>query len=85
MARKGAKSLILLSRSGTTKSQVALDTVSELKELGVRVEVHKCDVSSATSLAETLGHFVGRVPPIKGCINAAMSLQVCQLPCVIRI
>ncbi|KAI0840156.1 KR-domain-containing protein [Hypoxylon sp. FL0890] len=51
MVEKGAKHLILLSRS-------------ELVTRGVHVIAPKCDVSSTETM-----------PPIKGCINAAMVLQ----------
>ena len=76
MASKGAKSLILPSRSGAS-SISASSAVSELRERGVRVITPKCDVSSPSSLFSMLEDCVrSGVPPIKGCINAAMVLQV---------
>ncbi|KAL7624922.1 hypothetical protein AAE478_004136 [Parahypoxylon ruwenzoriense] len=73
MADKGAKYLILPSRSGP--SQSASQVVEELREGGVHVATPKCDVSSITSLSAVLKECGSTMPPIKGCINAAMVLQ----------
>ncbi|KAL9073303.1 MAG: hypothetical protein Q9157_004798 [Trypethelium eluteriae] len=73
MATKGAKNLILLSRSGP-KSEAALRMVDELRRNGVRVEVPRCDVSSADSLSKALQSY-DNMPPIKGCIQATMVLK----------
>lgn len=75
MVEKGAKNLILPSRSGPS-SQVAIETVSKLRRAGVRIETPKCDVSSMDSLKSVLEIELGTMPPIKGCIDAAMVLQV---------
>ncbi|KAI1410735.1 hypothetical protein F5Y13DRAFT_201943 [Hypoxylon sp. FL1857] len=75
MADKGAKHLILPSRSGVS-SQSASEAVSELAERGVNVVAPKCDVTLAASVAAMLRDCAdGKMPPIKGCINAAMDLQ----------
>ncbi|RYP13408.1 hypothetical protein DL767_010766 [Monosporascus sp. MG133] len=74
MARKGAKNLILPSRTGPT-SGAARETILELQKLGVNVVTPICDVSVARSLEELLRDCGKRMPPIKGCINAAMVLQ----------
>ncbi|RWA08359.1 hypothetical protein EKO27_g6749 [Xylaria grammica] len=63
MADRGAKYLIILSRSGAT-SQVAIELVSELRAKNVHVLTPRCDISTTPNL-----------PPIKGCINATMVLQ----------
>jgi hypothetical protein len=76
MADRGARNLIVLSTSGPS-SQAALDVLSELTRRGVRVESTRCDAASATDLAALLQNCVANMPPIKECINAAMSLQVC--------
>ncbi|KAI1387273.1 uncharacterized protein F4822DRAFT_430025 [Hypoxylon trugodes] len=73
MAKKGAKHLILPSRSGI-KTQAAHDVVAELKENGVSVMTPKCDIS-VSSLTAVLAECAHTMPPIKGCINAAMALQ----------
>lgn len=75
MADKGAKHLILPSRSGLS-SKVALELVSDLQQRGVNAVAPKCDVSSSASLEKLLEECAVSMPPIKGCINAAMALQV---------
>lgn len=74
MAGKGAKHLILLSRSGAT-SPAAAKTVAQLREQGVNVAAPKCDVSSESSLAAALQDCLRTMPPVKGCINSAMALN----------
>ncbi|KAH7310724.1 hypothetical protein B0I35DRAFT_439590 [Stachybotrys elegans] len=76
MADRGAKNLIVLSRSGlSSTSKSSLSAVEQLQEKGVRVEVVKCDVSSAADLSVIMADLINTMPPVKGCINAAMVLQ----------
>ncbi|KAH6615157.1 KR domain-containing protein [Boeremia exigua] len=74
MARRGVKHLILPSRSGPTK-KAALDLVKDLMADGVNVVAPVCDVASEESLSRLLVECDASMPPIKGCINAAMVLQ----------
>ncbi|KAH9904190.1 hypothetical protein F4778DRAFT_734349 [Xylariomycetidae sp. FL2044] len=74
MAEKGAKNLILPSRS--TPSQKASQVLSILKEKGINVLTPICDISSAASLSAALEDCAkANLPPIRGCINAAMVLH----------
>ena len=75
MARRGAKNLILLSRSGGNGSEAAANLVKDLKSLGIRVKTPKCDVASLESLASALAQ-CSDMPLIKGCIQGTMVLQV---------
>ncbi|KAI8626581.1 hypothetical protein F5Y19DRAFT_446210 [Xylariaceae sp. FL1651] len=75
MAERGAKYLIIPSRSGPV-TRAAAEVISELEAQGVDVFAPRCDVSLATSLATVLRECDAReMPAIKGCINAAMVLQ----------
>ncbi|KAK2611358.1 hypothetical protein N8I77_004702 [Diaporthe amygdali] len=74
MADRGAKHLIVPSRSGAS-SQAAADMVAQLQARGVNVVAPKCDVSDAASLGSLLDECSKTLPPIKGCINGAMVLQ----------
>ncbi|KAI0100989.1 fatty acid synthase S-acetyltransferase [Nemania sp. FL0031] len=78
MADRGAKYLIILSRSGPA-SQTAVKLVEELRARGLRVSTPRCDVSSVTQLSAALDNALINStpawPPIKGCINATMVLQ----------
>ncbi|KAI1176830.1 hypothetical protein F4777DRAFT_233829 [Nemania sp. FL0916] len=73
MAERGAKNLIIPSRSGIS-SAAAANVIAELSIKGVRVITPCCDVSSAPELEKLLKDHAG-MPPIKGCINATMVLQ----------
>ncbi|TVY80408.1 Highly reducing polyketide synthase azaB [Lachnellula suecica] len=74
MAQRGAKNLILLSRSGPA-SQSAAKLLTELRNIGVRVEAPKCDVSSRDSLKDVLSTFAKSMPPIEGCVQGTMVLK----------
>lgn len=82
MARRGAKNLLLLSRSGPY-SDAAQALLDELREQHINVETPKCDVASAEALAAILKNCSDTMPPIKGCIQGAMVLKVrCSFPAV---
>jgi len=83
MVKKGARNLIVLSRSGPS-SQAAVDTITELTNAGVRIESSPCDITSVSSLSALLHKCSLTFPPIKGCINAAMVLQV-RIACLLII
>jgi NADPH:quinone reductase-like Zn-dependent oxidoreductase/SAM-dependent methyltransferase/acyl carrier protein len=74
MVDRGAKNLILPSRSGAA-SKAAKSVIEELTARGARIVTPKCDVASDTELTEVLDECARTMPPIKGCINAAMVLQ----------
>ncbi|KAJ5605646.1 polyketide synthase [Penicillium lagena] len=74
MADRGARNLIIPSRSGP-KSKAAAEIIAQLKESGVTVKAPQCDVSDEASLSRMLNECAQTMPPIKGCINAAMVLQ----------
>lgn len=74
MVDRGAKNLILPSRSGAA-SKAAREVVEELTARGVNIVTPKCDVASETDLAEVLDDCARTMLAVKGCINAAMVLQ----------
>ncbi|KAJ5102441.1 Acyl transferase/acyl hydrolase/lysophospholipase [Penicillium alfredii] len=74
MVERGAQYLIIPSRSGA-KSQKAKNTVERLTAQGVHIISPECDASSEASLSRLLEECSQNMPPIKGCINAAMVLQ----------
>lgn len=75
MATRGAKNLILLSRSGP-RTDAARTLVEELRAQGVQVEAPACDVTCTDSLSTVLAHCAHTMPPIKGCIQGTMVLKV---------
>ncbi|KAI1775035.1 hypothetical protein F4818DRAFT_451955 [Hypoxylon cercidicola] len=74
MVDRGAKHLVLLSRSGVN-SEPARHVVEELVNRGASIAAPVCDVSSVDSLKAILTEYSLTMPRIKGCINAAMVLQ----------
>lgn len=74
MAERGARHLIVPSRSGAS-SKAAAQVVTELTARGVNIVAPKCDLSDEVSLRRILDECSRTMPPIKGCINAAMVLQ----------
>ncbi|KAJ5293199.1 uncharacterized protein N7443_009152, partial [Penicillium atrosanguineum] len=74
LADRGARHLLLLSRSGGQgeKSRVLINS---LKERGVEVVAPACDVSDETLIQNVLRECTSQMPPIKGCIQAAMVLR----------
>ncbi|RDW89980.1 type I polyketide synthase [Aspergillus mulundensis] len=75
LADRGARFLLLLSRSGS-KSLEAQQLVHDLGCRGVRVLTPSCDIADPKSLQSTLEACKSQgMPPIKGCIQAAMVLR----------
>lgn len=74
MSDRGAKNLVLISRSGPT-SEEASRCILELQAQGVRVETPLCDIANFESLELILKNIRGKMPPIKGCIQSAMVLR----------
>jgi acyl transferase domain-containing protein/NADPH:quinone reductase-like Zn-dependent oxidoreductase/aryl carrier-like protein len=69
-AARGARNLILLSRSGA-KGKEAQELVTELTDQGVHVETPPCDLADEEALRMVLRDCTIRMPPIKGCVQAS--------------
>lgn len=76
MVDKGARHLVLLSRSGGDGSEEAAAFVKGLQSRGVSVYCPPCSIASSASLEAVLGYCTAHMPPLKGCIQAAMDLRV---------
>ncbi|KAF1951254.1 reducing type I polyketide synthase [Byssothecium circinans] len=75
LCRKGAKNLILISRSGLNNNAKAQELVDELTSSGVRVECPAVDITNLPALQEALSRYTQTMPPIKGCFQSAMVLR----------
>lgn len=75
LADRGARHLILLSRSGprTPEAQQLLD---DLRPRGIVVETPRCDITDKVNLQTVLDDCLSRLPAVKGCIQAAMVMSV---------
>jgi NADPH:quinone reductase-like Zn-dependent oxidoreductase/SAM-dependent methyltransferase len=74
MTTRGARNLLLLSRS-TVKEAQAESFMLEMESRCVRIEAARCDISSREQLQDILDST--DLPPIRGCIQASMVLKVC--------
>ncbi|PWY75103.1 polyketide synthase [Aspergillus heteromorphus CBS 117.55] len=70
LVERGARNLILLSRSGQA-SPHARSLVEELAGKGARVVTPSCDITDAAALQGVLDEY-SHLPPIKGCVQASM-------------
>lgn len=70
MVSRGARNLILLSRSGPS-TPAGHQMISEMAAQGVRVETPSCDAADPLALSATLARYSQVMPPIKGCIQAS--------------
>lgn len=76
LVERGARNLILLSRSGASNPH-AQALVDELTSKGACVQTPGCDISDKNALESTLAACLknANMPPIKGCIQASMVLR----------
>lgn len=72
---RGARHLILLSRSGP-KSALARNLLLDLGEKGVRLQTPRCDISDHEALKNALTTCAATMPPVKGCIQSCMVITV---------
>ncbi|KAG0155247.1 hypothetical protein PDIDSM_821 [Penicillium digitatum] len=74
LPERGAKNLILVSRSGA-KTENAEQTIQNLSRQGINVEVCCCDVSDKQSVEQSLVPLLTRMPPARGVVFGAMVLR----------
>ncbi|OQD90731.1 hypothetical protein PENANT_c001G07681 [Penicillium antarcticum] len=74
MAQNGAKSLVLLNRSGLSKEK-SQTTVRELEEKGVQVMVQVCNISNEIEVRQMIVDVSHCAPPIRGIIQGAMVVK----------
>lgn len=75
MIHRGAKNLILLSRSGP-RTDAVRQLLVDMADKGVHVETPRCDVTDISAVKAVLLHCSKTLPPIKGCVQASMVLNV---------
>lgn len=74
MVNRGARYLIILSRSGP-RTDTARSLVDKLKSQGVNVATPQVDISDLGALVNSFEHSMGHMPPIRGCIQATVALR----------
>ena len=69
LAEKGARQLVLVSRSG--KGPEVAATLTQLKSQGVSVTALACDVTDRSAVEALFSRIASDFPPLKGVIHAA--------------
>ncbi|KAH7303554.1 reducing type I polyketide synthase [Stachybotrys elegans] len=72
MVERGAKHLLLLSRSGVAAAPAFVES---LRQRGAQIEAPPCNVGQVSSLRSVLEAAKATMPPIKGCIQAAVVID----------
>ena len=74
LADKGARHLVLISRSGpaSDEARTAIDT---LRKRGVHVEARACDVTDRTAMQVLFDEMAQTLPPLRGIVHAAMVID----------
>ncbi|KAI0153233.1 KR domain-containing protein [Xylariaceae sp. FL1272] len=73
MVKRGARNVIVLSRSGP-KDASAKALVAQLGQEGVKVAAPACDITEKAVLEETILSCLSTMPPVRGCIQASVTL-----------
>ena len=81
MVGHGAKHIAFLSRSGASKPE-AKEILENLTKQGIDARAFKCDIGNPENVKQTVAELQKEMPPIKGLIQAAMSLSVSQISTV---
>jgi NADPH:quinone reductase-like Zn-dependent oxidoreductase len=75
MVARGARHLMLLSRSGASRP-TAQALVAELAQQNVQVVTPACDIADLDQLKQVIQEASRTMPPFRGCIQGAMNLRV---------
>jgi acyl transferase domain-containing protein/D-arabinose 1-dehydrogenase-like Zn-dependent alcohol dehydrogenase/NAD(P)-dependent dehydrogenase (short-subunit alcohol dehydrogenase family) len=71
---RGAKHMLLLSRSGAQK-EAAQEFLAELEGKGVVARAPPCDVTDLDALKNVIEECARDMPPIRGCVQGSMVLR----------
>ena len=78
LAERGAKTLIFLSRSGSSNPE-ARSFLEEFQHVGILATAIAVDVAEKAQLQAVIERIHHNFPPIKGVIHCAMDLRVSSL------
>jgi phthiocerol/phenolphthiocerol synthesis type-I polyketide synthase C len=70
LANKGARHLILISRSGPSTLEAKMG-IERLEKQGIKVHVKSCDVTDKEAITNLLTEIAKSLPPLKGIVHAA--------------
>jgi hypothetical protein len=75
MVSKGAKNIVLLSRSGKLQGK-AKEQIDTLNDDGAKILVRSCDVADRASVDKLISVDLNGLPPVRGIVHGAMVLHV---------
>lgn len=75
MASRGARHFLVTSSRGVAGRSDVIAFVQEMEERGIQILAPASDISNRALLEATLKEAQNKLPPIKGCIQAAMVLE----------
>lgn len=76
MARRGAKHILILSRSSIGDNKEKRKVIAAIEDMGTNIQYRVCDIGNSEALEDTIRNACATMPPIKGCFQAAMVLRV---------
>jgi NAD(P)-dependent dehydrogenase (short-subunit alcohol dehydrogenase family) len=79
MVSKGAKNIVLVSRSGSATGKVKA-LIDDLALGGANIVVRQCDVVNSDSVENLIANELVGMPEIRGVVHGAMVLHVSFLP-----
>ena len=79
MVSKGARTIVLVSRSGSVTGRVK-ELVDELGAVGAKIVVRRCNVVNKTEVDELIHSGLCDLPPIRGVVHGTMVLRVRLAP-----
>ncbi|KAI5920277.1 hypothetical protein F4810DRAFT_438322 [Camillea tinctor] len=74
MVGRGARHLVLVSRSGSATGKVKA-LIDEAAELGAEIVVRRCDVADPIEVEDLINNGLEGLPPVRGLIHGAMVLR----------
>ncbi|KAI1499706.1 hypothetical protein F5X99DRAFT_430330 [Biscogniauxia marginata] len=74
MVSRGARHLVLVSRSGSASGKVKA-LIDEAAEVGAEIVIRRCDVSNPAEVEELINSGLESLPPVRGLIHGAMVLR----------
>ena len=75
MVAKGARTIVLVSRSGSVTGRVK-ELVDELGSVGANIVVRPCNVVNKAQVGELIASGLEGLPPIRGVVHGTMVLRV---------
>lgn len=75
MVGKGARNIVLVSRSGASTGKVN-ELHGELSALGANIIVRRCDIADSDSVERLVGSELVDMPEVRGVVHGAMVLRV---------